>query len=134
MVAHIRPLSASDALGPLTEPRLSLPVEEHDRVLAAREHDVEVAPVNRLLRPPAVDDAPFLTDERDLLPVHGAWRTVEVRLHERLLRRVKAACRRGHLLCHPGLAAAPPEATGRAAQVGAAFNGGASAASAARPF
>jgi len=28
----------------------------------------------------------------------------------------------------------PAEATGRAAQVGAAFNGGASAASAARPF
>src|SRR5262249_61959295 len=42
----------------LTEPRLSLPVEEHDRVLTAREDDVEVAAVDPLLRPPPGGDAP----------------------------------------------------------------------------
>ena len=123
-----------DHLCALTEPSLRLPVEKHDRVLAGCQDDIEVAAIDRLLRPPAVDDAPLLTHQRDLLPVHGAWRTVEVRLHESPLGRVKAACRRGHRLSHPGLAAAPAEATGRAAQVGATFNGGASATSAARPL
>jgi hypothetical protein len=75
-------------LGALTEPALGLPVQEHDRVLAAREDDVEVTPVDRLLSPPAIDDAPLLPHERDLLPVHAPRRPVDMRLDERSLRRV----------------------------------------------
>src|SRR5204863_6962 len=44
---------------------------------------VEVAPVDRRLGPPAVDDAPFLADERDLLAVHGPRRPIDVHLDER---------------------------------------------------
>src|SRR5205085_2247962 len=92
---------ASERLGlcTLTEPTLRLPVEKHDCVLAAREHNVEVAAVDRLLCPPAVDDAPLLTHERDLLPVHGAWRAVEVRLHERNSRRVQSSRGTSSALC-----------------------------------
>ena len=53
----------SPTLRPLRQPHSALPVAVHDRVLAGLEHDVEVAPVDRLLRPPAVDDPPFLADE-----------------------------------------------------------------------
>ena len=75
-------------LGALTEPALGLSVQAHDRVLAAREDDVEITPVDRLLSPPAIDDAPLLPDERDLLPVHALRRPVDMRLDERSLRRV----------------------------------------------
>src|SRR6266536_3915166 len=71
---------ASDALGALTEPSLRLPVEKNDRVLAGCQDDIEVAPVDRLLRPPAVDDAPLLTHQRDRLPVHAPRRSVDMRL------------------------------------------------------
>jgi len=33
------------------------------------EHELEVAPDDRLLRPPAVDDTPLLADKGDGLPV-----------------------------------------------------------------
>src|SRR6266542_3992938 len=72
----------------LREPRAGLLVVEGDGVLAALEHDLEVAPADRLLRPPAVDDVPFLPDERDRLPVHRARRPVEGRLDERRSRLV----------------------------------------------
>jgi hypothetical protein len=42
-----------------------LVVVEDDDVLAALEDDVEVAPVDRLLGPPAVEDAPLLPDQLD---------------------------------------------------------------------
>ena len=75
-------------LSALAEPVLLLTVEKDHDVLATREHDVEVAAVDRLLRPPAVDDSPLLTEERDLLPIDAPRRPVDVRLDERLLRRV----------------------------------------------
>ena len=58
-------------------------VAKDDRVPAALEHDVEVAPVDGLLRPPAVDDPPLLAHERHPLPVDPARRPVEPRLDER---------------------------------------------------
>src|SRR3989442_3454731 len=67
----------------LAEPRARLLVAEDDGVLARLEHDVEVAPADRLLRPPVVDDAPFLADERDRTAIHFARRPVEARLDER---------------------------------------------------
>ena len=48
----------------------------------ALEHDLEVAPVDRLLGPPAVDDAPFLADDRDRLAVHPPRRPVEACVDE----------------------------------------------------
>ena len=42
---------------------------EDDGVLAGLEHELEVAADDRLLGPPAVDDAPLLADERDRLVV-----------------------------------------------------------------
>src|SRR3954453_23905503 len=49
----------------LREPRLELLVAEDDAVLAGLEHDLEIAAVDRLLRPPAVDDTPFLAHDGD---------------------------------------------------------------------
>jgi hypothetical protein len=42
-----------------------LVVMEDDDVLAALEHDVEVPAIDRLLRPPAVDDSPLFSDQFD---------------------------------------------------------------------
>src|SRR5439155_9708991 len=61
---------------------------EDDGVLAALEHDVEVAAAHRLLRPPPVDDPPLLAHERDRLPVDARRLATEARLHERRLRLV----------------------------------------------
>jgi hypothetical protein len=72
-------------LGALAEPALRLSVQKHDRVLAAREDDIEVTPVDRLLRPPAIDDTPLLPHERYLLPVHAPRRSIDMRLDERSL-------------------------------------------------
>ena len=47
-------------------------VTEDDGVPAAFEDDVEVAPVDGLLRPPAVDDPPLLANKRDRDSVHSA--------------------------------------------------------------
>src|SRR5204862_2916532 len=79
------------ALRALGEPTLRLRVQEDDRVFATREHDVEVATVDRLLRPPAVDHAPFLAHERDLLPVHAPRRAIEMGLDERGRRRIQSS-------------------------------------------
>jgi hypothetical protein len=54
-----------------------------DGVLSRLEHDVEVPPVHRLLRPPAVDDAPLFADRADGLPVDATRRAVGVSLDER---------------------------------------------------
>ena len=45
----------------LAEPAFFVP--EDDRVLATLQNHVEIAPLHRVLGPPAIDDAPFLTDE-----------------------------------------------------------------------
>ena len=66
-------------------------VAEDDGVLAALEHDLEVAAADRLLRPPAVDDAPLLADERDRLVVDLPRRSVEARLDERRPRLVQSS-------------------------------------------
>src|SRR2546423_1918726 len=63
---------------------------KRDRGLPARQHDVEVAPADRLLGPPAVDHAPFLQHRRHLRPVDEARRAVDMRLHKRASRLVQA--------------------------------------------
>jgi hypothetical protein len=57
-----------------------LVVVEDDHVLAALEHDVEVAAVDRLLRPPAVEHAPLLPDQLDREAVDETRRPVCSRL------------------------------------------------------
>ena len=64
----------------LAEPAFFVP--EDDRVLAALQHHVEIAPLHRLLGPPAIDDAPLLADERYRSAVDVPRRPVEVRLDE----------------------------------------------------
>jgi hypothetical protein len=66
----------------LTEPTSGLLVPIDDRVVAALEDDVEIAPVHRIFGPPAIDDAPLLTNERDRPAVDLPRRPVEVRLDE----------------------------------------------------
>jgi len=66
----------------LAEPAAGIFVPEDDRVLAAFEDHVEIAPLHRVVGPPAIDDAPFLTDERDRPAVDLPRRPVEVRLDE----------------------------------------------------
>jgi hypothetical protein len=66
----------------LAEPAAGVLVPEDDRVLSALEDHVEIAPLHRLLGPPAIDDAPLLTDERDRPAVDLPRRPVEVRLDE----------------------------------------------------
>src|SRR5258707_3669419 len=58
----------------LREPRACVVIAVDDGVLSRLEHDVEVPPVNRLLRPPTVDDPPLLADRADGLPVDAARR------------------------------------------------------------
>ena len=72
----------------LAEPATHLLVEEHNCVLAAREHDVEVAPADGLFGPPAVDHAPFLAHERDPGSIHPRWRAVYMAFDQRRLRLV----------------------------------------------
>ena len=74
----------------LGEPRPGLLVAVDARVLARLEHDVEVAAVDRLLRPPAVDDAPFLAHDRDRLAVDAHRRPVQRRLDQRRPRRIQS--------------------------------------------
>src|SRR5581483_6973658 len=75
---------------PLREPAAALLVAEDDDVLAALEHDLEVPPRDRLLRPPAVDDAPLLADELDRLAIDPLRRPVEALLDERPTRLVQS--------------------------------------------
>ena len=57
-----------------------LVVVEDDDVLAALEHDVEVPAVDRLLRPPPVDDPPLFSDQLDYEAINEARRPVGLRL------------------------------------------------------
>src|SRR4051812_38721323 len=75
----------------LREPPPSRAVVEDDGVLAGLEHDLEVAPDDRLLRPPAVEDAPFLAEDRDGAVVHLPRCAVEVRLDARRARLVQSS-------------------------------------------
>jgi hypothetical protein len=59
-----------------------LVVVEDDEVLAALEHDVEVAAVDRLLRPPAVDHTPLLADQLDCEAVDETRCPIGSRLDE----------------------------------------------------
>src|SRR5581483_11688473 len=54
-----------------------------DGVLSRFEHEVEVAAVDGLVGPPAVDDAPLFAHGADVLAVHAARRAVGVCLDER---------------------------------------------------
>jgi hypothetical protein len=53
-----------------------LVVVEDDDVLAALQHDIEVPTVDRVLRPPAVDDAPLLPDHLDRQAIDETRRPV----------------------------------------------------------
>ena len=81
-------------IAPLREPAATLPVAVDAHVLPRLEHDLVVAAVERLLRPPAVDDAPLLAHERDLLAVDDAGGAVDAGLDERRAGRVEAPRRR----------------------------------------
>src|SRR5687768_2751223 len=72
----------------LAEPSSALLVAEDHRALPAVEHDLEIAAMDRVLRPPAVDDSPFLADERDPLPIHSTRRPVSPDLDDRRARLV----------------------------------------------
>src|SRR5262249_34329874 len=72
----------------LAEPSSPLLIPVDDSVAPALEHDLEVAPANRLLCPPAVDAAPLLADACAAFGVDPTGRAVEGRLDERRLRRV----------------------------------------------
>jgi len=76
----------------LCEPAPHFAVAVDADVPTALEHDLEVAPVDRLLRPPAIDNAPLLAYQRHLLAVHHPRRPARPCLHERRPRRVEAAC------------------------------------------
>ena len=66
-----------------------VPIDAH--IPPAFEDDLEVVPVDGLVRPPAIDDAPFLPHERHLLPVHDVWCPAGPRLDERRSRRVQSS-------------------------------------------
>jgi hypothetical protein len=66
----------------LAEPASAFVVPEDDRVLAALEDHVEIAPLHRFLGPPAIDDAPLLADERNRSAVDLPRCPVEVGLDE----------------------------------------------------
>ena len=67
------------------------------------EHDLEVAAVDRLLRPPAVDDPPLLPDERHALTVDALRRPTRLRFDERRPRAVYSSRgdEQGSLLWYP---------------------------------
>ena len=64
----------------LAEPAFFVP--EDDRVLATLQNHVEIAPLHRILGPPAIDDAPLLTDESYRPAVDLPRRPVEVGLDQ----------------------------------------------------
>ena len=66
----------------LAEPASAFVVPEDDSILATFEDHVEIAPLHRFLGPPAIDDAPLLTDERYGPAVDLPRCAVEIRLDE----------------------------------------------------
>jgi hypothetical protein len=76
---------------PLGEPATALFVAEDDGVLPRVEHELEVAPHDRLLRPPAVDYTPLLAHERDRLSVHQMRNSRRVRLDQGGPRRIQSS-------------------------------------------
>src|ERR1700749_4007027 len=77
--------------GTLREPALGLAVAIDDGVLARLQHQVEIAPVDGLVRPPAVDDPPFLAHALDAPAVHPLRDAVAVRFDERRRRLVQSS-------------------------------------------
>src|SRR5947209_11437868 len=75
----------------LGEPAAAGAVVENDGVLAALEHDLEVAPDDGILRPPAVEDAPLLAEHGDRLVVDLPRRPVEVHFDARRARLVQSS-------------------------------------------
>ena len=64
---------------------------EDDGVLAALEHDLEVAAQHRLFGPPAVEHAPLLPKHCNRLMVDLARRSVDARLDARRARLVQSS-------------------------------------------
>ena len=94
-----------------------LVVVEDDDVLAALEYNVEVAAVDGLLGPPAVDDPPLLSDQLDRQTIDKTRRPVCSRLDEggaRLIQSsrgtnsARASGIRDHGATSTTLATAPP--------------------------
>src|SRR5262249_32609564 len=83
--------SRSGPSGILREPTLRLAVAIDADVPAALEDDLEVASIDRLIRPPAIDDAPLFAHERHLLSVHDPRRPPRPRLHESGARRIQSS-------------------------------------------
>ena len=61
-------------------------------VPAALEDDLEVVPVDGLVRPPAVDDAPLLAHELHVLAVHDVRRPARPGLDERRPWSIQTTC------------------------------------------
>src|SRR5262249_55087190 len=72
-----------DSDAALAEPASALLVREHDDLPAALEDEVEVAPTDRLVGPPAVDDSPLFADDSGRLPVDDPGRPAAGALNER---------------------------------------------------
>jgi hypothetical protein len=72
----------------LGEPSAARAVVEDDGVLAGLEHDLEVAPRDGLVGPPAVEHTPLLAYEDDRLVIDLPRCAVEVRLDARRARLV----------------------------------------------
>ena len=97
-----------------------LVVVEDDDVLAALEHNVEVAAVDGLLGPPAVDDPPLLSDQLDRQTIdktrrpvcsrldEGGARLIEPRYSSRGTNSARASGIRDHGATSTTLATAPP--------------------------
>ncbi len=77
--------------GVLREPASRLAIAVHADVPATLEDDLEVAPIDRVLRPPAVDDPPLVAHEVHELAVHDPWRSSRPRLDESRTGRVQAS-------------------------------------------
>jgi hypothetical protein len=70
----------------LREPTTSCFVTKHDNVLSGLQHNLEVASRDRLFRPPVIDHAPLLSQERDRLAVHSHGRAVNTSFDDRWAR------------------------------------------------
>ena len=77
-------------LGVLCEPTLRLGIAVDTDVPAAFEDDLEVVPIDRLVRPPAIDDAPLLAHQRHLFTIHDVRRPTRRRLDQRRPRGIEA--------------------------------------------
>src|SRR5439155_2504434 len=73
------------------KPARAFLVAEDDRVLPGVEHEVEVAPDEWFLRPPAIDHAPFLAHDCNVVAVHEPRHAGARGLDERRSRRIQSS-------------------------------------------